>query len=276
MRFAAYRLPSAACLAIVSGLLATAPAAQEDPSCDETCQATRDSQDPTASVRGIILNNSIQFGEEDDNDIYTFQLQPVATIIDRPWGNVIFRGIIPFVGAPTSAGDSGEFDTEWGVSDTTLQGIYVPPNQSGPISYGFGPSISIKTRESDETGGAGWGYGGILAVFGFSTRWNYGALISHLEGQEDYSQTTIQPIVSYTINESAIGPFFVGYNAPIVYDWNAEESDEDWTVPLGINFGKTFITPGANITTNIGFYDMVESGAAGDDWQLRFSANIFF
>ncbi|MEM9375165.1 MAG: hypothetical protein AAGA72_03015 [Pseudomonadota bacterium] len=234
--------------------------------CDDICQQTRDTQNPTASIRGFLLDTTIGFGPDDDNTFYNYQLQPVATVAEAPWGSVIVRGIIPLLGVPQPTGNGlDDFDTEYGLADTTLQAVYVPPNQRR-FSFGFGPQISIETHTEDFTQSAGWGAGLAGGGFGAYGPLAIGGLVNHLWGEDDYSVSTVQPIVFYNFPESPIGPFSIGYNGRIIYDWNSEE----WTVPVGAIVGKTFVRPtGGSFSANVGAFHLAESPTGGNDWQLK-------
>ncbi|MEM1293784.1 MAG: hypothetical protein AAGH89_00370, partial [Verrucomicrobiota bacterium] len=78
----------------------------------------------------------------------------------------------------------------------------------------------------------------------------------------------------YNFETSMIGPWFLGYNNQITYDWNAE--DEAWQIPLGLTVGKTFLSrTGTAISVNVGGYGLVEPNN-GNDWELTFGINFLF
>ncbi|MEM0897188.1 MAG: hypothetical protein AAGJ79_09905, partial [Verrucomicrobiota bacterium] len=160
-------------------------------------QATRDIQNPTSSIKGIFFSNSIGFGPTSENNLYDFQIQPIVTVADEEWGSLILRAVVPVLGVPVSNrnDDSIDFDTEFGLSDTVVQAFYVPRRQDGEFSFGFGPQISLKTQTDSSVAGAGWGGGALLAGFGFNGPLSYGGLLNHLWGEEEFSTTTLQPIV---------------------------------------------------------------------------------
>ncbi|MEM9739948.1 MAG: hypothetical protein AAF829_08760 [Pseudomonadota bacterium] len=244
--------------------------------CDEVCQSTRASQDPTAAVNGVFFSNSIGFGPTSDETFYNFQIQPVSTIAQESWGDVIVRGVIPILGVPTPDASGMDLETEFGLSDTVVQAFIIPSNQSGPLVFAFGPQVSLETHTEDEAQGAGWGGGLAAAGFGFAGPLSYGALVNHLWGEDDYSTSTVQPIVWYNTSSPGIGDWFAGYNNSITYDWSAD-GDNAWEVPLGAAVGKTFVRPsGQAISTILGAYSFVETTEGGNDWELTFSLNLLF
>lgn len=244
--------------------------------CDETCQATRDSQDPTAAVNGVFFSNSSGFGPTGDDTFYNLQVQPIATVAQKDWGDVILRGVIPILGVPTPNESGDGLSTDFGLSDTILQAFYIPSNQRGPITFAIGPQLSVSTHTEDETQSSGWGGGIAAAGFGFAGKLSYGALVNHLWGEDDFSTTTVQPIVFYNLKSPGIGDWFVGYNNSITYDWSADSGDA-WTVPIGAAVGKTFILPSKQAATlKVGGYALVEAPEGSNDWELTVNLNILF
>jgi len=254
-------------------------AAQED-GCDADCQRLRDAQDPLADVRAIMTDNTIAFGTADDQTSYGFQIQPVYSIPTDKGFNFIARGIFPIVGAqegatlpplgPDPVGGSG---LTWGLGDTILQGFFVPESDGG-IKFGIGPQISLRTRTDEAVGGPGWGAGVAAVAFGFAGDLSYGGILGHHWGQDDFSLTTLQPIVFYTVD--VFGGSYFGYNNSITYNWSADSADR-WQVPLGLTVGKTFLfDSGYSFDVNFGGYGLVEAPRGGGDAQFKFGLSLFF
>jgi len=246
-----------------------------DEACDEQCQATRASQDPTAEINGVFFDNTINFGSDSDQTLYNFEIQGVKTLASEDWGGLIARSIVPVVGSPVPEAQPNSFDTEWGVSDTVLQLFYVPTNESGVLNPGFGPQVSLRTHTDDAQKGAGWGGGIAGGAFGFAGPWAFGGLASHLWGEDDFNTTTIQPIVYYNLESPGIGDWFFGYNAQLTYDWSADSPGDALTAPIGASVGKTVLLPSrVAVSYTLGAYKLVESPADISDWQLKFAINI--
>lgn len=249
--------------------------AQEVPEigCDEQCQATRDSQDPTAAVNGVFFNNTVGFGPTSNDTTVDLQVQPIATVAQESWGDLILRGVVPVLGLPMPDSAGTDLETDFGLSDTVVQAFFIPKNQNGPVRFAFGPQISLATHTESAFQGAGWGGGFAVAGFGFAGPLSYGALVNHLWGEDDFSTSTLQPIVFYNLKSPGIGDWFFGYNNSITYDW----SNDEWTVPLGLEAGKTFILPSETaLTVSAGAYSLVETPTAGNDWEFTFNLNVLF
>ena len=111
--------------------------------------------------------------------------------------------------------------------------------------------------------------------FGFAGELSYGALLGHHWGEDDFSVTTIQPIVFY--NLAALSGVYVGYNNSITYNWNADSGDR-WQIPLGLTAGKTMAIgkEGHALDLSLGAYGLAERPKGGADWQLKFGISLFF
>lgn len=267
-------------VAIFSLAILAAPVAAQTDGCDEQCQALRKAQDPLADVRAIMTDNTISFGTGKDSTAYSFQVQPVYSIPTSKGFNFIARGIVPIVGAPNGAGlpplgtePVSRSETTWGLSDTFLQGFFVPATEGG-IKFGFGPQVSIRTRTNDALGGPGWGVGAAAVAFGFAGDLSYGAIIGQHWGQKGFNLTTIQPIAMYNLD--LFGGSYVGYNNSITYDWDAGAGSK-WQVPLGLTLGKTFLfESGHALDISLGGYGLAVRPNGGADWQMKLGISLLF
>lgn len=254
---------------IVFGALAyvfiTFPAISDD--CDPACQAARNAQNPLAPVKAIMTDNTFSFGPGSTKG-YNFQIQPVYTIATDDGYNVILRGIVPINGVPKQTGGH-----KWGIGDSFVQAFYVPETESD-LKYGFGPQFSLPTNTGAAFVGPGWGVGAAAVVFGFAGDLSYGGILGHHFAENDFSLTTIQPIVMY--NMELFGGSYIGYNNSILYNWKAN-SGSGWTVPLGATFGKTFVSKSGYATdVSIGAYKIAEGPSGGPDWVAKFGLSVFF
>lgn len=250
-------------LALAFALAAPALAQEED--CDEACQAARKAQDPLAPITALLTDNTIGFGPSSDNTTYNYQLQPVYTI-EGERANVILRGLIPYVGAPDGAGG-----TDYGWSDALIQAFYVPEVEPGTFKLGYGLQASFDTSE-DGFEGPGNGLGVALVGFQFVGDLAYGGVVGHLWGEDDFSVTTLQPILFYNLDDF-LGGSYIGYSNTWSYNWDTD----DWTIPVGATFGKTFLVgdSGHAVDFNMGVYPLIQTPDGGNDWQLKFAVSWF-
>ena len=241
--------------------------AQDD--CDAACQAARNAQDPLAPVTALFSDNTIGYGPNDEDTTYNFQVQGVTTIETEP-GNLIVRGILPFLGKPDDP-----LTKDLGADDLVGQLFWVPHAEPGAFKLGFGPQFSLKTRDT-KLGGPGNGIGFAVVGFGFAGNLSYGGILGHLWGEEDFSVSTVQPIVFYNL-ENFLGGSYVGYNNSLVYNWNTEKGREGWTVPIGLTLGKTWpLGNGGAFDASLGAYALAVAPDGANESQFKFSFNYFF
>ncbi|MDJ0858490.1 MAG: hypothetical protein QNI90_15025 [Dinoroseobacter sp.] len=225
-----------------------------------------------------MTDNTIGFGPNSDSTTYNLQLQPVYSF-EGDTANVILRGLIPYVGLPGGVSGDGsglpvfpqagsDAGTSFGFSDTIIQAFYVPEAEPGSFKLGYGVQASLDTAESGYEG-PGFGAGLALVGFGFAGDLAYGGVVGHLWGEDDFSLTTIQPIVFYNL-ENFLGGSYVGYSNTISYNWDADE----WVVPIGATFGKTFVLSGGDLLDiNAGIYALAVSPDGSNDAQFKFGVS---
>jgi hypothetical protein len=90
----------------------------------------------------------------------------------------------------------------------------------------------------------------------------------------NFNSAMIQPMFFY--NFESIPGAYMTYNAVISADWKAD-SDDIWTVPLGLSIGRTFdMGKGNGLDLMIGpYYNVVRPDGAAD-WMIRFGASWIF
>ncbi len=253
-------------LTVALSMLAITGPANAQGDCDAACQAVRNAQDPLAPVNAVITDNTIGYGPTSADTSYSYQLQPVYSI-EGGRGNVILRGVLPFVRQPNGLGG-----TTNGLGDIVLQGFYVPNGQTG-FKFGFGPQVSLKTRSNAALAGPGNGIGFAVVGFGFAGDISYGGILGQLWGDDNFSATTINPIVFY--NMDLFGGSYVGYANTMSYNWKGNSGNK-WTVPVGLTFGKTWILDGGfALDTSIGAYKVVSRPTGSNDMQFKFAVSLF-
>lgn len=255
-------------------------AAQAD-NCDASCQAARKAANPLADIRAIMTDNTVAFKTGTNNeDSYNFQLQPVYAL-PLDGANLVLRGIIPIQGVQPGAalppgipGPTPNTDLEWGIGDSVVQAFYAP-TVSGSTAYGFGAQVSLPTHTKESLKGAGWGAGPAAVVFGQAGDLSWGAVLAHMWGENGFSTTILQPILSYGLG----GGWYFGYNNAVSYNWKAANNEEAWLVPLGMMFGRTIVTneeTGTAVDLNAGYYVVNRAPTGGPDRQFKFGISFFF
>ena len=271
-------------LAAIALALTTAVALMTDPAqaCDAACEAARKAANPLADTKALITDNTIAFRTGTNNeDSYNFQLQPVYSV---PLANatLVLRGIIPIQGVqpgavlpPGNNTPSPLGDLKWGLGDTTVQAFYAPtPGPSG-IALGYGLQVSLPTRSNSALAGAGWGAGPAFVVFGQTGDLSWGGVLGHMWGENDFSVTIMQPILTYGLGNG----WYFGYNNVLSYNWKAPNSREAWTIPVGLTVGKTSIineAKGTALDVSVGYYALDRKPTGGPDSQVKLGLSVFF
>ena len=238
-------------VSLILGLVATFPAVADEPNSEELSPeeiAARKAADPLGDVKALMTDNTIAFGggESEDDITYGFQLQPVyAMPTDKL--NMILRAVVPIIGVepgvvvpPIGGEPRPADDSMWGLSDTIVQ-YFFSPKSEGSTKWGIGPQVSLETHTSDRTAGPGWGGGLAGVIFGGG------------------------------------GPWSIGYNNSISYNWNVEDSSNALTAPLGLTFGKALVLgSGDYLDLSIGAYPLVARPERAPQWQLKLGLSYFF
>ena len=253
---------------------------------DATAMA-RKLQNPLANIKAVMTDNSIGLNTGDDEGTsYGFQIQPVYALDFEEQGfTFIPRAVFPILGLepgtktrftgedgePVSSGSEGT----WGLGDSMLQFFFAPHSEAS-WKWGIGPQFSLATHTDDALRGPDWGAGLAGVVTGNITEnISFSGIIgNHWSFDGSFNSATFQPMVFYNIN--SLPGAYVGYNAVITADWKAD-SDNQWTVPLGLSFGRTLdMGSGHGLDLSVGPYYNVERPDGAADWVLRFGINWLF
>ena len=259
--------------------LPAAVSGQTDDEADRMAQLAAMTQNPLASIAAIVSDNTFNFKTgNDDETAYSFQLQGMYSL---PTEKITYlpRVIVPIIGAPAGAslpwpGEIGpETGTTWGMSDLITQ-LFITPNTEGSIKWGIGPQVSLKTRTSDDVGGAGWGGGlaGVLVTSGGN--FSFAGIIGNMWGEDSFNTFLFQPMTYY--NFPQVAGLSLSYQGQITADWSAKSS-ERWTVPIGLQLGKLWdLGGGYALDVSGGPYYVAGGPESGPDWQFKLIAFLVF
>jgi len=272
-------MKKAALVTIALSLIATGVSAQ---GLSPEEEAARKAADPLGNIKALMTDNTIAFnaGEHEDDTSFGFQIQPVYAIPNNGRWNMIARAVIPIIGVepgvvvpPIGPEPRPEDGSTWGIGDSIVQ-YFFSPKTDGSFKWGIGPQLTLKTHTSERTAGPGWGGGLAAVVFGGSGQWSYGAIAMQIWGEDSFSVFTLQPIAMYMLK--SLPGAYIGYNNSMTYNPNAE-SGEEWTVPLGLTFGKAVVfKSGDFMDLSIGAYPLVVRPDGAPSWQLKLGVSYFF
>ena len=208
---------------------------------------------------------------DDDRTGMNLNIQPVIPFPGDKW-NIITRTIIPVNSVPI-----GTSASEFGIGDTSFS-MFFSPNDSGKLTWGIGPALSLPTSSNPEILGSGkWSIGPTAVVFYGTGNWTMGAVASQTwsfagdSDREDVNFFFAQWFVNYNLgNGWAIG------TAPIVTaNWEAE-SGQEWTIPLGLQVSKVLRLGKQPVNLLLGYYENVEHPDGGPESQIRFQLNLLY
>lgn len=232
-------------------------------------ELAKKTQNPVADLISIPFQNNMNFGIGPNNRMQNvLNVQPVIPIsLNREW-NLITRTIIPIIKQPNLA--TSNEDT-WGLGDVNVTAFLSPAN-SGPITWGVGPSVQLPTGTDDATGTRKWAAGPSAVALTMQGPWVVGGLVRQdwsFAGNSDRRSTSsalIQPFVNYNLPEG----WYLTTSPIITADWEATNGNK-WTVPVGGGFGKIVRIGKLPFNLQLAAYSNVVRPDPGADWTLRFS-----
>lgn len=217
-------------------------------------------QDPIANIISVPFQNNTTFGIGPfDRTQNITNIQPVIPMAD---GKIIARVILPVVNQPNVFADSGNFN---GIGDVNLSVFYT---KKGKVSWGLGPVFNLPTA-GENLGIKEWGAGPSIVGVVKPSNWVIGMLVNNVWSLEsDNSAFTIQPFINYNLPKG----YYLSTSPKVVANWEAD-SDNRWTIPMGVGFGK-IVKPKGFLPFNIqvGADYLVESPElTGGDWTFKFT-----
>ena len=154
--------------------------------------------------------------------------------LSKKW-NVITRTIIPIIQKPYI--DSADGGTT-GIGNTNFNTFFVPP-PLGIFTYGFGITMNIPTASAPELGVDAFGIGPTIVFLFMPGHWVMGVTAGLTlaykspEGSDALNTFFGQYFITVNLNKG----WFINTMPMITADFNALEG-EQWTVPVGVGFGK--------------------------------------
>jgi hypothetical protein len=270
--------------AVASALLLMPMSALAGMSQEEIAKAT---QNPLTAMYSIPIQNNTYFNAgplEETKNIANFQ--PVIPIDFNDDWTLVTRTIMPLTYLPSGMTKRPyigiDDDSQFGLGDTTFTAFFTPknPGDSGWL-WGAGPVIYLPTATNDSLGTKKWGAGPAAVALKMDGKWVYGSLLMHVwsfagagqsQGIDKVNMTTIQPFVNYNLDDG----WFVASVPLITANWEAD-SDDRWTVPVGLGVGKAMQFGSIPGTAQIhAYYNAVTPDHGGEDWQLRIQVQFLF
>ncbi len=221
-------------------------------------------QNPIANLISVPFQNNTDFEIGNFNRTRnTLNIQPVLPFSLSKDINLITRTIIPIVSQPIA-----ESETMSGLSDISLSAFFTSANPCSVI-WGFGPVFGFPSGR-DLLGSKKWTAGPSLIVLTQPKGWTLGLLA---QNSWSYAGESLRSGVNLFYSQ-----IFITKNLPdgwyintapiITANWKAE-SENKWTVPIGIGAGKLFRLGKLPLNVQAGYYNYVIRPDYAAKWQIR-------
>lgn len=241
---------------------------------DEAGDLARKAQNPIANMISVPFqyNLSPESGP-DERPLHILNIQPVIPFsLNEDW-NLVTRTIIPLISQPGFYPDQGR---ESGLGDINMSLFFSPAKPSETI-WGVGPVLQFPTASNSRLGTEKWCAGLAGVALKMKGPWVYGALINNIwsfagdDDRDSINQMLIQPFVNYNMPEG----WYLSFSPIITANWETD-SDNTWTVPLGLGVGRVTKMGKQPVNLSLAFYYNVEKPDYTDDWQVRFQYTLLF
>jgi len=241
----------------------------------DSSDLAKQTQNPISDLISVPLQNNWNFnvGPRDKTQ-YVLNIQPVYPIsLNEEW-NFIARTIFPVISQPQLFPGG---DRETGLGDINFQGFF-SPKKSGKITWGVGPTLVFPSATDDVLGAEKWSAGPAVVALTMNGPWVYGALVTNnwsfagTDKRDDVNQMLLQPFVNYNLPDG----WYLSTAPVVTANWEADDSDDRWTVPLGGGFGKILKIGKQPVNVSLRTYYNVEKPDSAGDWQLQFQVQFLF
>jgi hypothetical protein len=234
---------------------------------DKDEELVKAAQNPIANMISFPFQNNTNFkmGPDSNRTQNVLNIQPVIPLMH---GRIITRTIFPLVWNPVYTQESG---SNFGLGDILFTAFYSP--ESKGLTWGVGPIVSFPTG-GDDFGTGKWSAGLSLVALTMPGHWVVGALVNNVwsfagdENRADVNFMTFQPFINYNFTG-----FYFTFSPIVTANWEAD-SDNQWTVPLGLGIGKLVKFGKLPVNINASYYYNVVYPDYGPQTQLRLQAAI--
>jgi hypothetical protein len=213
----------------------------------------------------------------DQDDIDDFEPPPELPFDEFDYGTL--PGLNPTVSPPNTPLPIELFEGRTtNLGDTYYVGLFAPNkpavlDNGAKFLWGAGFDLGFDTAADDVLGTGKWTAGpAALAVY-MGDLFKGGALVQHYwdyagDGdRDDVNITNIQTIYYWSLNETTS----IGAGPNIIANWE-QNSDNTWTVPVGIGINKTLQFGKIPVRVGLEYHHTIiePDDIPGTDWSVRF------
>jgi hypothetical protein len=164
------------------------------------------------------------------------------------------------------------------LGDSYYVGLFAPnepikTDNGAKLLWGVGFDLGFDTAAEDVLGTGKWTAGPSLLGVYMGEVFKGGALVQHYwdyagDGdRDDVNMTNIQTIYYWSLNETTS----IGAGPNVIANWE-QDSDNTWTVPVGIGINRTFQFGKVPVRVGLEYHHTViePDDIPGSDWSVRF------
>lgn len=237
-------------------------------------------QNPISSLVSLPFKFTFDKGAS-NGDGTILNINPVIPVNIGEW-NLVNRALIPIgdVDGPIAGPDNpnpGSTGSASGLGDINYS-AYFSPVKYDKIVWGVGPSINMPTASDDQLGSGKWS-AGITGVALSTTDWgSLGVLGRQLwsfsgdDDRSDVNQTLIEPFLNYNLSNG----WFLLTDLIITANWEADDSKNRWTVPIGAGVGRVFNIGKQAINSRLEYYHNAKRPDGGTEDTIYFTFQFLF
>lgn len=260
---------------IASLLVCGVAGAQESPqaqSGQDLSALAKQSQNPVANLNTIPFQSQFYSGGGlGSQSMEILNVMPVLPLkLNDNW-IVVSRTVIPVVNIPGAGVDRFK-----GIADIQEQ-FYFSPTGGGSIIWGAGPIFSFPTSTQAATETGQYAAGVTAVALKVGQKWVYGAVVNNLwriggsNATPEINAFFMQPFINYNLP----GGWAIGTSPGITANWNAD-SDQQWTVPLGLGVSKVTVVGGTPINLMLHYYVNAMKPDDAPEGFVRLQFNLMF
>ena len=198
---------------------------------------------------------------------FVLNVQPVMPFTMTPNWNLITRVIAPLVSQPPLV-DGGA--AAFGMGDITTS-FFLSPSRAGKLIWGAGPVLVLPSTSEPTLGSGKWSVGPTIVALKQTGPWTFGALWNQVwsfsgdSGRADVNQMFLQPFLAYQATHTVT----LTLQSEMTANWDAENDDDTWTVPINVLVGKLATFGPFPASYQVGFGAFPAHPEAGPSWKLR-------
>jgi hypothetical protein len=236
-------------------------------------ELARATQNPVADLISLPFQNNTNVNYGPFGHVQNIlNIQPVVPVSIAPRWNLVTRTILPVISQPALQPGDG---TTFGLGPTQVT-TFLSPAKPGEIIWGVGPVIQAPTVTDRNLGSTVWGAGPSAVALTMQGPWVIGGITNNIwslsgEGRNRYNAFLVQPFINYNFGHGTA----IGSSPIITANWEAE-SDDRWTVPLGLQLTQILFLGHQPVSALLGAYYNVVRPDIGPEWQLRFQISFLF